>query len=84
MGCQLPGLRQVHLYDNEACIREAVAKGSERGMAAEMNLPGLGLHALKGDEAGRFAVTVSRNWRITFAFAGEDAVEVDLEDDHGR
>lgn len=52
--------------------------------AAEMNLQGLGFHALKGDQAGRFAVTVSRNWRVTFAFDGEDAVEVDLEDYHGN
>jgi plasmid maintenance system killer protein len=29
------------------------------------------------------AVTVSRNWRITFSFDGEDAVEIDLEDYHG-
>jgi proteic killer suppression protein len=49
-----------------------------------MNLSGFGFHALKGDQAGRFAVTVSRNWRITFAFDGEDAVEVDLEDYHGN
>lgn len=31
----------------------------------------------------RSAVTVSRNWRITFSFDGEDAVEIDLEDYHG-
>ena len=49
----------------------------------EMNLPGFGFHALKGDQSGRFAVTVSRNWRITFTFDGEDAVEIDLEDYHG-
>jgi proteic killer suppression protein len=52
--------------------------------SAEMSLPGFGFHPLKGDQAGRFAVTVSRNWRITFAFQGEDAVDVDLEDYHGK
>jgi len=52
-------------------------------LPAEMDLPGLRLHALSGDRAGRFAVTVSRNWRITFAWDGEDAVDVDLEDYHG-
>lgn len=30
----------------------------------------------------RYAVSVSGNWRITFAFDGEDAVDVDLEDYH--
>jgi proteic killer suppression protein len=49
----------------------------------DMNVIGFGFHALTGDKAGRYAVTVSRNWRLTFAFAGDDAVEVDLEDYHG-
>lgn len=42
-----------------------------------------GFHALKGDQIGRYAITVSRNWRLTFGWAGEDAVDVDLEDYHG-
>ncbi|MBV8765377.1 MAG: type II toxin-antitoxin system RelE/ParE family toxin [Hyphomicrobiales bacterium] len=49
----------------------------------EMNLLGLRFHALTGDQRGRFAVLVSRNWRVTFAFEGEDAVEIDMEDYHG-
>ena len=48
----------------------------------DMELPGLGLHALKGDKKGRWAVSVSGNWRITFAFGDGDAVEIDLEDYH--
>jgi proteic killer suppression protein len=52
--------------------------------ASEMNIPGLGLHPLKGDQSGRFAVWVSRNWRITFAFEGESAIDVDMEDYHGE
>ncbi|GGA93182.1 hypothetical protein GCM10011491_21610 [Brucella endophytica] len=50
---------------------------------AEMNAPGFGFHALKGDQAGRFAIWVSRNWRITFAWEGGNATDVDLEDYHG-
>jgi len=34
--------------------------------------------------AGRYAVSVSRNWRITFAWIGEDAIDVDMEDYHGH
>lgn len=49
----------------------------------ELNLPGLGFHPLKGDQAGRYAVWVSRNWRITFGWDGENARDVDLEDYHG-
>jgi toxin HigB-1 len=51
--------------------------------AKDLDLPGLGFHALKGNLRGRFAVTVSRNWRITFAWDGEDAIDIDMEDYHG-
>ncbi|MFO1135253.1 MAG: type II toxin-antitoxin system RelE/ParE family toxin [Rhodoblastus sp.] len=50
----------------------------------EMDVVTYGFHRLTGDQAGRFAVTVSRNWRLTFAFDGQDAIDVDLEDYHGR
>ena len=48
----------------------------------DMNLPGLDLHQLKGDRKGTWAVKVSGNWRITFAFVGKDADDVDYEDYH--
>jgi proteic killer suppression protein len=50
----------------------------------EMDSAGMNFHALKGDQTGRFSVLVTRNWRITFAWDGDDAVEVDLEDYHGN
>jgi toxin HigB-1 len=48
----------------------------------QMNIPGWRLHALKGEFAGHWAVSVNGNWRITFAFDGEDAVLVDYQDYH--
>jgi proteic killer suppression protein len=48
----------------------------------DMALPGLRLHPLKGSQKGRWAVSVSGNWRVTFSFAGKDADEVDYEDYH--
>jgi proteic killer suppression protein len=48
----------------------------------DMNLPALDLHPLKGDQRGRWAVKVSGNWRITFAFSGKDVEKVDYEDYH--
>ena len=48
----------------------------------DMGLPGLQLHPLKGSQKGRWAVSVSGNWRVTFCFAGKDADEVDYEDYH--
>ncbi len=50
--------------------------------ADDMDLPGLRFHSLKGRDKGRFAVDASGNWRITFAWDGMDAVDVDLEDYH--
>lgn len=48
----------------------------------DMNLPGWKFHALGGGLAGHFAVTVNKNWRLTFTFEGEDAVLVDYRDYH--
>ena len=48
----------------------------------DMNIPGWRLHPLKGDLAGHWSVAVSGNWRLTFAFDGEDAVLVDYRDYH--
>lgn len=47
-----------------------------------MSLPGLDLHQLKGERKGTWAVSVSGNWRITFAFSGIDVLNVDYEDYH--
>ena len=49
---------------------------------AQMNLPGLRFHPLKGREKGRYSVWASGNWRITFGWSGEDAIDVDMEDYH--
>lgn len=50
--------------------------------ARDMNTPGWRLHPLKGDKKGHWAVWVDENWRLTFAFDGEDAVLVDYQDYH--
>jgi proteic killer suppression protein len=48
----------------------------------DMHLPGYRFHPLKGERKGHYAVSVSGNWRLTFRFDGEHAVDVDLEDYH--
>ena len=46
--------------------------------------PNFGLHPLKGDRSGAWAMTVTRNWRLTFSLDDEGRlVDVDLEDYHG-
>lgn len=45
--------------------------------------PNFGFHALKGDRKGVFAMTVTKNWRLTFTKVNERAVaDLDLEDYH--
>ena len=45
--------------------------------------PNYGLHELVGDKAGRWAMTVTRNWRLTFIKLNEYSIaELDLEDYH--
>ena len=48
----------------------------------DMGLPGLGLHPLKGNRKGVWAVKISGNWRVTLLFSGKDADDVDCEDYH--
>ena|ERR1035438_4974989 len=48
----------------------------------QMNVPGWKLHALRGDLAAHWAVSVNGNWRLTFRFDGEDAILVDYRDYH--
>lgn len=44
--------------------------------------PGNDLHALKGDQAGRYAIKVNDQYRITFRWEGHDAFDVCCEDYH--
>ena len=45
--------------------------------------PNYGLHELVGGKAGRWAMTVTRNWRLTFIKLDEYSIaELDLEDYH--
>ena len=48
--------------------------------APDMNMPGWGLHKLTGELKGHWAVKVSGNWRLTFAFERQDAILVDYQD----
>ena len=47
-----------------------------------MNLPGWWFHELSKDLMGHYAVTVSRMWRLTFAWDGTDAILLDYQDYH--
>ena len=45
--------------------------------------PNYGLHQLAGDRAGRWAMTVTKNWRLTFIrIDGTTIADLDPEDYH--
>lgn len=45
--------------------------------------PNFGFHALTRDRSGEFAITVTRNWRLTFTRVDDQTIaDLDLEDYH--
>jgi len=48
----------------------------------DMDIPGFQLHPLKGKLKGRWSISVSGNWRITFEFRDGNAFILDYEDYH--
>jgi len=45
-------------------------------------LKSVGLHKLKGDRKGQWAMTVNGSWRICFEFRKSDAYQVELVNYH--
>jgi toxin HigB-1 len=84
------GLEQFFLTGSKAGIQPSHARRREDQLSAlnvatkpeQMNFPGWKLHALKGELAGHWAISVNGNWRMTFKFEGEDAILVDYRDYH--
>jgi proteic killer suppression protein len=48
----------------------------------DMAFPGWAFHRLSGDLRDHYAVSVSGNWRLTFAVENGDAILVDYQDYH--
>ena len=63
-------------------LRDILAKLDAAANEADMDLPGLRLHPLKGDLKGFWSVTVRANWRVIFRFAGHDCFDIDYLDYH--
>lgn len=66
--------------ENADRVRRILARLDVATKPEEMNLPGYYFHVLKSD--GRYSVRVTGNWRLTFAWEDDDALDVDLEDYH--
>ncbi len=84
------GIKQFFANGSKAGIQPAHAARLARQLRqlndarvpADMNMPGWKWHALSGELSGQWSVWVNGNWRLTFAFEGEDAILVDYRDYH--
>ena len=65
-------------------LRRMLAFIAAAGTVDDLALPpNFGFHPLTGDREGSFAMTVTRNWRLTFTVRDALTVaDVDLEDYH--
>ena len=84
------GLRRLFETGNTSGVQAAHARRLRMQLAAldtastvdDMDIPGFRLHPLKGEMLGRWAITVSGNWRVTFEFRDGNAHVLDYEDYH--
>ena len=72
------------LVGDAARIRKMLAFIDAAGHFDELAAPpNYGLHQLVGDRAGRWTMTVTKNWRLTFTKIDETTIaDLDLEDYH--
>lgn len=85
------GLRRLLEEDDARELRADLANRARRiltvllaadDMSGVVGPPGWRIHQLVGDRAGTWSISVSGNWRLTFALDRGEIVELDLEDYH--
>lgn len=84
------GLRRFFETGSAAGVQASHAKRLRMLLSAldtaqtirDMDIPGFRLHPLKGDMKGRWSITVSGNWRVTFEFIEGNVYVIDYEDYH--
>jgi toxin HigB-1 len=73
---RFPGL------DVETAKERLAALDSASALGDLSPLKSVGLHKLKGDRKGQWAMTVNGPWRICFRFRDGDAFDVEIVDYH--
>ena len=63
-------------------LRLLIAALDQAVRPEDLSAKSWGLHPLKGELKGHWALTVNGNWRVVFAFEGQNAVRVDYRDHH--
>ena len=84
------GLRKLFGTGSAAGVQASHAKRLRMQLTAldtaqlidDMDIPGFGLHPLKGAMKGRWAISVNGNWRLTFEFRDGNVYVLDYEDYH--
>lgn len=69
--------------DFEAAIDLLLALNAAKALSDLSPLNSVGLHKLKGDRKGQWAMTVNERWRICFVFRKGDAYDIEIVDYHG-
>jgi toxin HigB-1 len=68
--------------DVDAAVDLLLALNVAKSLNDLSPLKSIGLHKLKGDRKGQWAMTVNERWRICFEFRKSDAYEVGIVDYH--
>ena len=68
--------------DFDAAIDLLLALNAADALRDLSPLKSVGLHKLKGNRAGQWAMTVNGPWRVCFEFRAGDAYEVEIVDYH--
>jgi proteic killer suppression protein len=68
--------------DFEAANDLLLALNVAKSLSDLSPLKSVGLHKLKGDRKGQWAMTVNDRWRICFTFRRGDAHDVEIVDYH--
>jgi toxin HigB-1 len=88
-GFRHKGLEDIYLTGKTRRIGSAYVRKCARilqllevaDQPVDMNVTGFRFHGLQG-QPKRWSVRVSGNYRITFGWSGENAVDIDFEDYH--
>ena len=73
---RFPGL------DFDRALRRLASLEAARSLNDLGSLSSVGLHKLKGDRRGQWAMTINGPWRLCFHFENGDAYDVEITDYH--
>lgn len=73
---------QFRGLDFEAAVDMLLALNAAKTLRDISPLKSIGLHKLKDDRKGQWAMTVNDRWRVCFEFRGGDAFNVEVVDYH--